>query len=127
MTYKGIRVNEYSKAYACPHCENETPAKGDFCQICGSDIVNHCCDTFDIDTGKIIKSCGNTLSGDARYCPKCGNEGNFFQKGWLSDWKGENVKQAIRNLRSTSQTPVPFGNLIKDDKKKDLKESKEAT
>jgi hypothetical protein len=69
---------------------------------------------FDIETGKLVKGCGELLNGEARFCPKCGNESNFFQKGWLNDWKGENVKQAIRNFRSAGQTPVPFDKIKKE-------------
>lgn len=111
MIYKSVKVNEYGKALTCPHCENEEPAQGDYCKICGSNNVNHCCDTYDHQTGKLIgKSCRNILHGDARYCPKCGNESNFFQKGWLSDWKSENVKKAIHNVRN-SENIVPIGGI----------------
>jgi RNA polymerase subunit RPABC4/transcription elongation factor Spt4 len=114
--YNAIKVNEYSKAYKCPHCENEAPAKGDHCKICGSDIVNHCCDTFIVESGKLAKGCDTLLDGDARYCPKCGNEGNFYQKGWLNDWKAENVKQAIRNSRSEGKA-LPFIAAAKPEQK----------
>lgn len=105
MIYESIKVNEYGKAMVCPHCENESSAQGDYCKICGNDIVNHCCDMYDIQTGELSsKGCRNILHGDARYCPKCSNESNFFQKGWLNDWKGENIKKAIRNFRSSDNT-----------------------
>lgn len=114
MIYKSIKVSEYGKALVCPHCENEEPSQGDYCKICGSDIVNHCCDLYDLKNGKLIrKGCKNILHGDARYCSKCGNEGNFFQKGWLNDWKGENIKKAIRNIRSSDNT-MPFSGIMEE-------------
>lgn len=114
MYYQAVKVNENGKALVCPHCENEAPAHGVYCKICGFDIVNHCCDMFDEETaGLISASCGNVLDGDARYCPKCGNESNFFKMGWLGDWKGENVKKAIRNTRNDTDMLL-FSNIRGD-------------
>lgn len=114
MVYKSVKVNEFGKALVCPHCENDESAQGDFCKICGSDIVNRCCDMRDPQSGRLVnKGCGNILHGDARYCSKCGNESNFFQKGWLSDWKGENIKKAIRNIRSDGKA-MPFSSIVEE-------------
>ena len=99
MVYKAIKTTENGKALACPHCDNEELTHGDFCIICGSNIINRCSDTTS-GSGEDIsikKSCGNILPGNARYCNKCGNESAFFQKGWLPDWRSENVKKAIKN------------------------------
>lgn len=99
MRYYAIRLNENGKALICPHCENEELTPGDFCMICGNDIVNRCADTPDPKRpSNIVGSCGTILTGNARYCSRCGNEGTFFQKGWLRDWKSENTKKAIRNV-----------------------------
>ncbi len=98
MRYLAIRTNENSKALVCPHCENDELTPGDFCIICGNDIVNRCSETPIPGTANTKPGCGNILPGNARYCSRCGNEGAFFQKGWLRDWKSENTRKAIRNV-----------------------------
>lgn len=99
MRYPSIKLNENGKALVCPHCENEELTPGDFCIICGNDIVNRCADTpHPENPAKAKKACGAILPGNARYCSRCGNEGTFFQKGWLRDWKSENTRKAIRNI-----------------------------
>ena len=98
MRYPAIRLNENGKALVCPHCENEELTPGNFCIICGSNIVNCCTDSPDRSVPSVmVKGCGSVLPGNARYCSHCGNESAFYQKGWLSDWRSENVKKAIRN------------------------------
>ena len=38
-----IKVNENSKALRCPICDNEeVPLDGDYCPICGADLINRC-------------------------------------------------------------------------------------
>lgn len=99
MLYKSIRINENGKALVCPHCDNEELTPGDFCMICGNNIINRCADTPDpINHGIVNKSCRTVLTGNARYCGKCGNESSFFQRGWLRDWRSENTKRAIENI-----------------------------
>lgn len=101
MIYKAIMLNENGKALVCPHCENEELTPGNYCKICGSDIINRCADMQDPEVeGLSIKGCKSMLQGNARYCPKCGNESTFFQKGWLKDWRSENIKKAIRNINT---------------------------
>lgn len=99
MLYKKIRVNENGKALVCPHCDNEELTQGDYCMICGCNIINRCADTPDHnESSVIVKTCRTVLPGNARYCPKCGNESTFYQKGWLRDWRSENTKRAIENI-----------------------------
>ena len=98
MRYPAIKLNENGKALVCPHCENEELTPGDFCIICGSDIINRCAISPDRNVPSVsLKSCGAVLQGNARYCSHCGNESAFYQKGWLPDWRSENVRKAIRN------------------------------
>ena len=98
MRYPAIPVNEYGKALICPHCENEDAAPGNFCIICGSDVVNRCNDSPNRNVPSVtIKGCQSPLQGNARYCFKCGNESTFYQKRWLPDWRSQNTKKAIRN------------------------------
>lgn len=100
VRYRSIELNEYGKALVCPHCENEEPTPGNYCKICGKDIVNRCADMPDPGhKGLLIKGCRALLQGNARYCSKCGNESTFFQNGWLGDWRSENIKQAIHNVK----------------------------
>jgi|GEM_PF-943198 len=111
MRYGAIKVNENGKALVCPHCENEDVTSGDFCTICGDNIVNRCADTPDAVIPAItIKGCKTVLPGNARYCYKCGNESAFFQKGWLKDWKSENIRKAIRNVNVTIDLEPVFNN-----------------
>lgn len=99
MIYKKIKLNENGKAVLCPHCSNEELTPGDFCIICGSEIVNRCADTIDESTGKITRrGCRTILPGNARFCYKCGNEATFYQRGWLKDWRSENTRKAIENV-----------------------------
>jgi len=98
MRYPAITLNENGKALVCPHCDNEELTPGDFCIICGNDIINHCAVSPDRNVPSVsLKSCGAILVGNARYCSHCGNESSFYQKGWLADWRSENIKKAIRN------------------------------
>lgn len=99
MIYKSIRVDEYGKAVVCPNCDNEELSLGDYCMICGNDIINRCAETPNAQRPHVrSKSCGATLPGNARYCPKCGNESTYYQRGWLRDWRSENTRRAIENI-----------------------------
>ncbi|MDR2931989.1 MAG: hypothetical protein LBV27_02670 [Oscillospiraceae bacterium] len=99
MVYKRIRLNENGKAIICPHCSNEELTPGDYCMICGSEIVNHCADMRDDEVDRLVsKGCRTTLPGNARFCYKCGNESTFYQRGWLKDWRSENTRKAIENI-----------------------------
>lgn len=117
MIYRSILLNEYGKAIVCPHCENEELTLGDYCKICGNEIINRCADTPNSKARNVtLKGCGSILQGNARYCSKCGNESSFYQKGWLKDWKSENTKKAIRNVNNPDNT-IPF-KVLKEDKAK---------
>lgn len=103
MLYKAIRLSENGKAVVCPHCDNEELTSGEFCMICGCNIVNRCADTPGRDLpDSVNRSCRTALPGNARYCPKCGNESTFYQKGWLRDWRSENTKRAIENIHKSA-------------------------
>ncbi len=118
MRYQNIELNEYSKALVCPHCENEELTQGDYCKICGSDIINRCADTPDLHSKNlVVKSCRALLQGNARFCSRCGNESTYFQNGWLKDWRCENTKQAIRNINSVDNT-IKFSEIKEEEKAK---------
>lgn len=110
MLYKGIRLNSKCKAVICPHCDNEEVTPGDYCMICGSNIINKCSDTYDAKKKTTSRSCGTLLTGNARFCPQCGNESSFYQQGWLKDWRSENTKRAIENIN----TAVDFSEIHKE-------------
>jgi len=101
MVYKSIRTTSKGKALVCPHCDNEELDGGDFCKVCGSEVVNRCADMCDDSDGRVIsRNCQSILTGNARYCPHCGNESAFYQKGWLLDWRSENLRKALQNINS---------------------------
>lgn len=99
MLYKSIDLNELNKAKICPICENEyTNIEGEFCQICGTNIVNKCTNDF----------CEELLTGEARYCSLCGSESTFYKNDLLSSWQGINPKEIYKLDSSDSlSSPVP--------------------
>lgn len=102
MVYRKIRLNENGKAVVCPHCGNEELTPGDFCVICGNEIVNRCADMHGGEKEQpTVKGCKTILPGNARFCYKCGNESTFYQHGWLKDWRSENTRKAIENINVT--------------------------
>lgn len=87
MEYPGIELDEEDRAIECPVCHNtELYAKGQFCMICGNSLVNLCSEAQE----PYSPSCQNTepLPGNARYCPFCGSESTFLQRGILLRWDG---------------------------------------
>lgn len=78
MKYPLLETYENGKLKECPTCHNEeTNIEGDYCQICGENIVNRCSNydcTHDI------------LPANARYCPLCGTNSTFYNSGYLKDW-----------------------------------------
>ena len=87
MEYPGIELDEEDRALECPVCHNtELYSKGQFCIICGNSLVNLCSEAQE----SYSSSCQNTepLPGNARYCPFCGSESTFLQRGILLHWDG---------------------------------------
>ncbi len=59
MVYKGIDMDENNKAITCPVCQNERIIPdGDFCQICGTKLINECSETFCSDENVYKPPCG---------------------------------------------------------------------
>lgn len=80
MIYSSIDVNNISKAIICPICGNEkTEIEGEYCQICGTNIVNKCTN----------EECNELLDGDSRFCPKCGSTSVFLKENILTTWDGK--------------------------------------
>lgn len=79
MIYKRLETYDNGKLKECPICQNEeTNIEGDFCQICGTSLVNHCSN----------EDCSNydPLPSNARYCPLCGARSTFYRANILLDW-----------------------------------------
>lgn len=84
-----IELDNNSKAKICPICKNEELEDGDYCNICGSYLINHC-DNRPFENGFVNESaCGNLLSSNSRYCPHCGNRSTFFNDGILKAWNAD--------------------------------------
>ena len=78
MKYAGIQVDQQGKALICPRCNNEElNTSGQFCKICGTNVINECAIVYN-NRGFIEEdSCGNRLDGNAEYCSHCGNPSTF--------------------------------------------------
>lgn len=79
MKYTLLPTHENNKLKECPICQNEdTLIEGNFCQICGSELVNRCEN----------QNCTNAnfLPSNARYCPICGISSTFYSNGMLKAW-----------------------------------------
>jgi rRNA maturation endonuclease Nob1 len=93
LRYFSFQFDSNNRPTECPRCENENiNSQGDFCKICGLNIVNKCTDTLKYsDTGfqYTQESCGEYLEGDARFCNECGNSSTYFLQGLLPSWEDE--------------------------------------
>jgi len=78
MIYPKIDVNKDGKLMECLCCRNEeTSINGNYCQICGSYLINECTNA----------NCQNgPLPTNARYCPLCGSQTTLFNSGMLKSW-----------------------------------------
>lgn len=93
MIYKGVEVDEQSKAITCPECLNVEPENGGYCSICGTYLINKCTNDHHPNRTEFDGPiCGRLLAGNARYCTHCGAESTFFQNKILSSWQ-----QALEN------------------------------
>lgn len=102
----GYKLDEKSRAIQCPRCENDELSEyGDYCKICGVDLVNKCADKWgENDYGEdylVQNSCGMLAEGNARYCINCGNPTTYFLRGLLSPW--HEVQESIKQKQSTNK------------------------
>lgn len=96
LIYSSPNVNSTGKPYLCPVCKNEeTDRQGEFCQICGTYLTNHCIAQNDLPFYESESCCkeAERLPSNARYCPYCGEKTFFFVHSILPEWKAspENV------------------------------------
>lgn len=110
MIYSKIKLDDSHRAVRCPKCDNEDII-GDYCQICGSYLVNKCTgfnDRPDNDNRhngpwhQLELSCGELLPGEARFCTSCGSTSTFYESGLLKSWESEQGIEA-------AATSDPFG------------------
>ena len=111
MIYIGFQLDQNSKALICPRCSNEdTRTPGDFCLICGSNLINKCLGRWKEDNqyGPYFeeKGCGAPASGNARFCHLCGAETTFYHQKLLAPWE-EEKKQKDSQLASAILPPSP--------------------
>lgn len=87
MNYKEYETTSEGFVESCLRCGNEK-IMGDFCQICGAPVRNYCTSYLDNESPD---QCTNNmpLSGNSRYCPKCGSMSLFYQYDILNDWNIE--------------------------------------
>ncbi|WP_243549240.1 ImmA/IrrE family metallo-endopeptidase [Priestia megaterium] len=122
MIYSKIELNEHSRAIQCPHCTNEHIV-GDYCQVCGKYLVNKC-SGYSIEQlhgqmqepwHNLSNSCGEELSGDARFCHKCGSTSTFLESGTLTQWEEEKFpeREGQRHLQAVGSNN--FVNISDDD------------
>lgn len=102
MIYSKIDLNNESKAFMCPKCQNEELAEGGYCQICGFYVINKCTGYFEgefdqnspfnyrPDWHSLNNECNTLLGGESRFCHKCGSTSTYYEIGFLKNWKQEN-------------------------------------
>lgn len=115
VKYSGVDMDNSLKALVCPACENEQIiGDGDYCKICGTKLVNECSETYDGESDSCTTPCekGKRLDGNARFCPYCGNQSSFLQKGILRPIiKSNNLystPKEIQEINAINANDLPF-------------------
>lgn len=116
MHYNPIKLDENSRAYNCPKCENEDLiGDKDYCHVCGTFIKNTCSGFFSGNTydNSIIDerdSCDNKLPGNARFCHDCGAFSTYAMQNLLPLWNVEYTKanSVPGQVVDISESDLPF-------------------
>lgn len=100
------------KLTICPTCKNEDIHEGDYCPICGRNLVNKC-DYYEEGYHNSPSGCGKILLPNARFCPDCGLPSSFHQNQWLPEWKFEKdeLEEAANNSERIVNTDVQLEDL----------------
>ena len=102
MIYDSLECYSNGKLKECPICNNETTDyEGNFCQICGTVLVNYCTNA----------NCAITLPTNARYCPVCGSGSTFFNNDILKAWnfdKNNSVQPIMDYFEEQIDEELPF-------------------
>lgn len=111
MQYRNHEIDENGRLKKCIKCDNEELVGG-YCHICGSPVENYCVEaTTYYDSPEC---CDNIqpLSPNARFCPLCGSESTFNQRGILIDWSQE--RRQIEEAEAKHATESQFMNIPDD-------------
>jgi len=105
VVYEEIKLDSQGKAIVCPVCGNEKiMAEGDYCHICGTNLVNKCMGTiveYDRNEPVYENACDNRLLlGNARHCHHCGGVSSYHHHNVLMDWNEaeESKKQSAASF-----------------------------
>ncbi|WP_171417964.1 ImmA/IrrE family metallo-endopeptidase [Paenibacillus alvei] len=94
MIYDKYDLDEAGRVKVCPVCQNEEiDGDSNFCKICGIGLINRCTRIVDWTTTEWNRDepihCDGEVTGNSRYCPKCGEGTTYLENGLLIPWKEE--------------------------------------
>ena len=70
-------LNDEGYTSKCPRCMNTEPDSDGFCTLCHTPMINRC----------INPTCNSiAISGNTRFCTRCGSMTTFMSTGLLSPW-----------------------------------------
>lgn len=111
MKYKKYETNENGRLRRCIKCDNEELVGG-YCHICGSPVENYCTDAIAYYNSPDQCINQEPLLPNARFCPLCGSESTFNQRGILIDWSQElhqiEEEQKFMNIPDGIDEELPF-------------------
>lgn len=105
MKYREYNTNENHQLFKCIKCDNENinfdDKKYAYCHICGAPVINRCLDD---------NNCGEIVPANARFCPYCGTETLFYEKGILKPWNEEHKEISTPSFGSSvpPTEEIPF-------------------
>lgn len=104
--YTSIKLNDAGKAMECPICHASQKEEGEYCDVCGTYLINRCTGNQEtvFNYPNLGEPCenGKILGGRSRYCRYCGCMSTFYQQGILPSYDED-----------TMSTEEPF-TLVKD-------------
>lgn len=110
--YTSINLNRTGKALECPKCHAAQTEEGEFCDVCGTYLINRC--TGHIENGfnynNLGEPCakGKILGGRSRYCRYCGCMSTFYEQGILPSYDDEIDKKKLHTPDTDNKTKPPF-------------------